>query len=53
MESSPDYRREISKVKGLIMPGGMGDTHKVLIQYKGEANPSLRGFSIKNQLGIL
>jgi SAM-dependent MidA family methyltransferase len=53
MESSPDYGREISKVKGLIMPGGMGNTHKILIQYKGKGNPILKGFSIKNQINVL
>lgn len=53
MQSSPDYGREISKIKGLIMPGGMGDTHKVLVQYKGSGSPSLRGFEMKNQIGIL
>jgi SAM-dependent MidA family methyltransferase len=50
---SPDYAGEISKIKGLIMPGGMGDTHKVLIQYKGSGNPKLRGFAMKNQLNSL
>ncbi|MGD2079652.1 MAG: SAM-dependent methyltransferase [Nitrospirota bacterium] len=52
-ERSPDYAREISKVKGLIMPGGMGDTHKVLVQYRGSGSPSLRGFAMKNQIGAL
>lgn len=52
-ESSPDYGREISKIKGLIMPGGMGDTHKILIQYKGRAQPSLRGFGMRNLVDSL
>ncbi len=53
LENSPDYEREISKVKGLIMPGTMGDTHKVLIQYKGDGHPALRGFSMKNLIDTL
>jgi SAM-dependent MidA family methyltransferase len=37
-------------VKGLIMPGTMGETHKVLIQHKGTGMPQLKGFSMKNEL---
>lgn len=35
-------------IKGLIMPGGMGDDFKVLIQHKGIAAPRLSGFSFKD-----
>ncbi len=35
-------------IKELIMPGGMGDTLKVLVQHKGVENPILQGFSIKD-----
>ena len=28
----------------------MGETHKVMIQYKGSGNPALRGFTIKNRI---
>lgn len=48
-EESPDYFSDITKIKGLILPGTMGETHKVMIQYKGSIKPELRGFSIKNQ----
>jgi SAM-dependent MidA family methyltransferase len=41
---------EMARIKTLIMPGGMGDTHKVLIQYKGAGTPGLRGFSIRNDM---
>ena len=44
---------EIAKIKGLIMPGGMGESHKVMIQYKGSELPILRGFSMRNQLRFL
>jgi len=50
---SPDYMSEISKIKGLIMPQGMGESHRVLIQYKGEGAPELRGFSFRNEKGYL
>jgi SAM-dependent MidA family methyltransferase len=50
---SSDYMNEISKIKGLIFPQGMGESHRVLIQYKGEGTPELRGFSFKNEKGNL
>ena len=50
---SPDYLSEISKIKGLIMPHGMGESHSVMIQYKGKGLPELRGFSIRNLLSTL
>jgi SAM-dependent MidA family methyltransferase len=45
---SPDYLSEVSKIKGLIMPQGMGESHSVMIQHKGEGLPELRGFSMRN-----
>lgn len=47
---SPDFF-EIAKIKGLILPQGMGESHKVMIQYKGEGMPILRGFTLRNQEG--
>ncbi len=42
------------KVKSLILPGGMGEIFKVLIQTKGMGKvPSLKGLSLKNDAGIL
>jgi SAM-dependent MidA family methyltransferase len=41
---------DTAKIKGLILPEGMGESHKVMIQYKGEGNPVLRGFSLRNQM---
>lgn len=52
-DDSPDYLAEVSKIKGLILPGTMGDTHSVMIQYKGSGSPLPRGFSIRNQLRYL
>lgn len=48
-ENSPNYLFEVAKIKRLILPGTMGETHKVIVQYKGKGYPKLRGFSIKNQ----
>ncbi len=50
---SPDYPSEVLKIKGLILPEGMGESHKVMIQYKGEGTLELRGFSLRNHLRLL
>jgi SAM-dependent MidA family methyltransferase len=50
---SADYLSEISKIKRLIFPQGMGESHNVMIQYKGNDIPSLRGFSMRNQMDLL
>ncbi|MBI4688491.1 MAG: SAM-dependent methyltransferase [Nitrospirae bacterium] len=52
-EDSAQYASEIAKIKGLIIPGGIGETHKVMCQYKGNRNPALRGFSLRNQKKVL
>jgi SAM-dependent MidA family methyltransferase len=49
-QNSSDYSFEVSRIKNLILPEGMGESHKVLIQYKGEGVPELRGFSLRNQV---
>lgn len=42
---------EVSKIKGLIMPEGMGESHKVIIQYKGKREvKTLQGFNLRNRL---
>jgi len=47
---SPDYQFIVASIKGLILPQGMGETHKVMIQYKGDGRPELKGFSLRNYL---
>ena len=47
--NSKDYLFELAKIKRLILPGTIGETHKVLIQHKGAVVPELSGFKIKNQ----
>src|SRR4030042_84733 len=49
-ENASDYLFEVAKIKRLIFPGTIGETHKVIIQYKGKGNPNLRGFAMKNQI---
>ncbi|MEW6586824.1 MAG: SAM-dependent methyltransferase [Nitrospirota bacterium] len=48
--NSKDYLFEVARIKRLILPGTIGETHKVLVQYKGAGVPALRGFSLKNQV---
>ena len=46
------FQNEIPKIKGLLL--GMGETHKVLIQYKGGGDiRHLRGFKLRNRFNIL
>lgn len=40
-------------IKSLFMPGGFGDTFKVLIQHKGLDKPLLKGLSFKNMIDRL
>ena len=51
--NSSDYLFEVARIKRLIFPGTLGETHKVMVQYKGKGTPKLRGFSMKNQAGHL
>jgi len=48
-ENSSDYLFEVARIKRLLLPGTIGETHKVLIQYKGNGIPELKGFFMKNQ----
>jgi len=48
-----NYSFEVARIKKLILPDAMGETHKVIIQYKGSRKPALRGFTIKNQFTYL
>jgi SAM-dependent MidA family methyltransferase len=49
---SPDVF-DIAKIKGLILPQGMGESHKVMVMYKGRDNMVLRGFRLRNQIKYL
>jgi hypothetical protein len=37
----------VRNLKTLVMPGGLGSTHKVLILGKGVGSPALQGCSFK------
>jgi len=50
IHKNSDYPFEVARIKKLILPGTMGETHKAIIQYKGSGKPALRGFTIKNRL---
>jgi SAM-dependent MidA family methyltransferase len=39
---------ETAKIKGLILPQGMGESHKVMVQYKGKVELKLKGFGLRN-----
>jgi len=52
-EKSDSYVFELARIKKLFLPQGLGDSHKVMIQYKGEGMPLLKGFSMRNQLRFL
>ncbi len=52
LSADPGFQSEIPKIKGLLL--GMGDTHKVMVQYKGKSvSGSLRGFELRNRLNLL
>jgi len=44
---------ETAKIKGLVFPHGMGESHRVMIHYKGRNEIQMRGFSIRNQANRL
>jgi SAM-dependent MidA family methyltransferase len=44
---------EVAKIKGLILPVTMGETHKIIIQYRGPENPRLKGFALRNEANKL
>lgn len=41
---------DIAKIKRLILPQGLGESHKVMIQYKGKGEVNLRGFNLRNHV---
>jgi len=40
---------ETAKIKGLLLPGTMGETHKIMVQYRGDGEPRLKGFALRNE----
>jgi SAM-dependent MidA family methyltransferase len=50
---SYSHIRRNQEISELIMPGGAGDTFKVLVQHKGIPRPALKGFSFKDMSAYL
>jgi SAM-dependent MidA family methyltransferase len=46
---SDDYLFELARIKKLILPQGMGESHMVMVQYKGKGAPVLKGFNLRNR----
>jgi SAM-dependent MidA family methyltransferase len=53
LSAGPDYPFEVARIKKLILPQGLGESHKVMIQYKGPKSPNLKGFNIRNHINKL
>ncbi len=43
----------IARLKGLLVPHGLGESHKVLVQYKGDLTPQIKGFQLSNRIKTL
>jgi len=41
---------DTAKIKRLILPEGMGESHKVMVQYKGDKEIRMRGFMLRSRL---
>ena len=50
---NPPDPMELTKIKQLFMPQGLGESHKVMVQYKGDGKPELKGFSLRNEMDRL
>jgi len=50
---SEEYLFELARIKKLILPQGMGESHQVMIQYKGKDRPELKGFKLRNRMKYL
>ena len=50
-EGNPEPGR--NTVSKLISPEGLGESHKILMQYKGKLKQKLSGYSLRNRLNLL
>jgi SAM-dependent MidA family methyltransferase len=48
--SSENYLFELSRIKRLILPEGMGESHQVIVQVKNLNITELKGFTIRNKV---
>jgi SAM-dependent MidA family methyltransferase len=52
LEGNPAFQLEFLKIKSLLF--GMGESHQVMIQYKGKKDiKSLKGFELRNRVNVL
>ena len=52
LEGNPAFQLEFLKIKSLLL--GMGDSHQVMIQYKGKKDiQNLKGFELRNRVTCL
>jgi SAM-dependent MidA family methyltransferase len=52
-QHSRDFPFELARIKRLFLPQGLGESHMVMIQYKGGTMPVLSGFSLRNRVRYL
>ncbi len=52
-QNSPDFPFELARIKRLFLPQGLGESHAVMIQCKGDLKPALKGFALRNRLRYL
>jgi SAM-dependent MidA family methyltransferase len=52
-QNSRDFPFEIARIKRLFLPQGLGESHMVMVQYKGGTPPALTGFTLRNRVRYL
>jgi SAM-dependent MidA family methyltransferase len=50
---SRDFPFELARIKRLFLPQGLGESHMVMVQYKGSIMPALSGFTLRNRVRYL
>jgi SAM-dependent MidA family methyltransferase len=50
---SRDFPFELARIKRLFLPQGLGESHMVMVQYKGGTVPALTGFTLRNRVRYL
>jgi SAM-dependent MidA family methyltransferase len=52
-QNSRDFPFELARIKRLFLPQGLGESHMVMVQYKGGTMPALSGFTLRNRVRYL
>ncbi|KJR43307.1 protein of unknown function DUF185 [Candidatus Magnetoovum chiemensis] len=50
MVDKEDYPYMAASIKMLIYPHGLGESHRVMVLYRGKKKPLLKGFTLKNKV---